>query len=62
MALSDEDCGKLCYQVKGKVKISFFTVNVSWLIQLNAQQEILMVKVKLLNELQDLLALKTVKP
>lgn len=60
--ISDDDFGNVCYQVKGKVKTSFFTVNVSWLIQLNAEQEILMVRVKLLNELQDLLALKMVQP
>jgi Nuclear transport factor 2 (NTF2) domain len=55
---SAEENGNLSYQVKGKVKTSFFTVNVSWTIVLNPEKEILSVKVKLLNELQDLLALK----
>ncbi len=46
------------YQVTGYVKTSFFTVNVGWSIQLNVTKEIVSVHVKLLAELQDLLALK----
>ena len=46
------------YQVTGYVKTSFFTVNVRWSIQLNATKEIVSAKVKLLAELQDLVALK----
>ena len=53
---SDDGCS-LC-QVEGNVKTDFFTVNVGWSIQLNADNEIMSVKVKLLAELQDLLAIK----
>jgi Nuclear transport factor 2 (NTF2) domain len=61
VTVSIEECQDLCCQVEGKVKTSWFTVNASWFIRLNAEKEILMVRVKLLNELQDLLALKRVK-
>lgn len=56
--VSAEDSSNLFYQIKGKVKTGFFTVNVSWTIALNPKKEILGVKVTLLHELQDLLALK----
>lgn len=46
------------YKVFGYVATSFFKVNVSWSIQLNAIKEIVCIQVKLLAELQDLLALK----
>jgi hypothetical protein len=52
------DDGSNLYQIKGYVKTSFFRVNVGWSIQLNADKEITVVKVILLAELQDLLALK----
>jgi hypothetical protein len=52
------DDGSSVYQIRGHVKTSCFTVNVGWEIQLNAAKEIKFVGVKLLAELQDLLALK----
>ncbi len=44
------------YYIQGKVKMPWFTVNVTWLIQLNAAQEIIIVDIKLLASLNDLLA------
>ena len=55
--ISHED-SQITYQVAGYVKTSFFTVNVGWSIQLNSEQEIVSVEVKLLAELQELLGLK----
>ena len=49
---------QISYQVMGYVKTSFFTVNVGWSIQLNSEQEIVSVEVKLLADLQELLRLK----
>ena len=49
---------QITYQVMGYVKTSFFTVNVGWSIQLNSEQEIISVEVKLLADLQELLGLK----
>ena len=46
------------YQILGKVQTNYFTVNVSWLIQLNIAKEIMAVEVKLLASLTDLLNLK----
>jgi hypothetical protein len=46
------------YRILGKVKITYFTVNVGWSIELNSDNQILSVRVKLLAELQDLLTLK----
>jgi hypothetical protein len=46
------------YQIFGKVKTSYFTVNVSWSIEINSANEILSVRIELLAELQDLLKLK----
>jgi hypothetical protein len=46
------------YEIQGYVKTSFFTVNVCWLIELDDNQNIVSVEVKLLAQLQDLLALK----
>jgi hypothetical protein len=43
------------YHVQGKVQTNYFTVNVSWLIQLNPDNEILLVEVKLLAALEELL-------
>jgi len=53
----DKD-GYAFYQIIGTVKTNFFTVNVGWSIELNADKEIVVVEVKLLAELQDLLMLK----
>jgi hypothetical protein len=46
------------YEIQGYVKTSFFTINVCWLIELSDNREIVSVEVKLLAQLQDLLALK----
>ena len=48
------------YQIQGQVEINWFTVNVSWWIQLNAEQEILAIEVKLLTSLDDLLSFSRV--
>ena len=58
--ISNED-SQIYYQIIGYVKTSFFTVNVGWSIQLNSEQEIVSVEVKLLAELQELLGLKVMK-
>jgi hypothetical protein len=44
------------YQIQGKVEMNWFTVNVSWSMQLNAAKEIVLVEVKLLTSLDDLLS------
>jgi hypothetical protein len=44
------------YQIQGKVEMNWFTVNISWLIELNAAQEIMTVDVKVLTTLDDLLS------
>ena len=46
------------YEIQGYVKTSFFTVNVCWIIELDDNQEIISIELKLLAQLQDLLALK----
>jgi hypothetical protein len=46
------------YRILGKVKTSYFTVNVGWSIEVTPDNEIVSVRVKLLAELQDLLTLK----
>ena len=46
------------YQVQGKVKTNYFTVNASWLIDLNTMKEIVLVEIKLLESLSNLLAFK----
>jgi hypothetical protein len=53
MLLKDNELAQ--YHVQGKVKTNYFTINVSWLIQLNADKEILLVEVKLLAALEELL-------
>lgn len=50
--------GGTSYQIAGNVKLSLFTINVGWSINVNAQGEIASVTVKLLAALQDLLPLK----
>lgn len=46
------------YQIQGKVKTNYFTVNASWLINLNTAKEITLVEIQLLENLSDLLAFK----
>ncbi len=54
-ALLIRDAGLAQYHIQGKVKTNYFTINVSWLIQLNAAKEILLVEVKLLAALEELI-------
>ena len=54
----DTPDGATVYQIAGHVKVSMFTINVGWSIELNNDREIAAVKVNLLAELQDLLPLK----
>ena len=49
-------------EVIGKVKTSLFTVNVAWFFNLNQEQEIITVKIKLLASPQELLGLKQQSP
>jgi hypothetical protein len=44
------------YQIQGKVEINWFTVSISWSIELNTAKEIVLVDVKLLTSLNDLLS------
>ena len=55
-AMIAQDC--IQYQVQGKVKTNYFTVNASWLISLNSIKEITFVEIQLLEKLGDLLAFK----
>jgi hypothetical protein len=43
------------YQIQGKVQTNYFTINVSWLMQLNKDDELVLVEVKLLAALEELL-------
>jgi hypothetical protein len=52
------ESGSTVYRILGKVKTSYFTVNVGWSIEVTPDDEIRSVRVKLLAELQDLLTLK----
>jgi hypothetical protein len=45
-------------KVMGKVQTSLFSINVSWCFELNAQDEILTIRVKLLAALEELLSLQ----
>ena len=47
------------YHIQGKVKTSFFTVDVSWSIELNAAKEIMAVDVKLLASINELLSFRS---
>ncbi len=47
---------RIQYQIQGKVEMNWFTVNISWSIQLNAAKEITLLEVKLLASLDDLLS------
>ena len=53
-----EENGITVYQISGNVKTSYFTVNVVWTIELNAEQQIISAKIKLLATLEDLLRFK----
>ena len=55
-AVIAHDCTQ--YQIKGKVKTSYFTINTSWLINLNSMKEITLIEIQLLEKLGDLLAFK----
>jgi hypothetical protein len=46
------------YHIQGQVKTNYFTINVTWLFQLNLDREILLVEVKLLAALDELLKFK----
>jgi SnoaL-like domain len=46
------------YHIQGQVKTNYFSINVSWLIQLNSEREIVLVEVKLLAALEELLKFK----
>lgn len=46
------------YKITGKVQTPVFSVNVNWLFVLNAQSEILSVKIKLLASPQELLGMR----
>lgn len=54
--LLEDGCTEV--QVSGKVQTPVFAVNVSWLFRLNANQELLLAKVKLLASPQALLGLR----
>jgi hypothetical protein len=56
--VQSENDGITVYQIGGNVKTSYFTVNVIWIIELNAEQQIVSAKIKLLATLQDLLHLQ----
>ena len=47
------------YHIQGKVKTNFFTVDVSWSIELNAAKEIMAVDVKLLASINELLSFRS---
>ncbi len=53
----DNPDGATVYQIAGRVKLSLFSINVNWAIQLNPEREIAAVTVKLLAELQELLSI-----
>jgi hypothetical protein len=43
------------YHIQGKVQTNYFIINVSWLMQLNTNNAIVLVEVKLLAALEELL-------
>ena len=53
-----ENNGITIYQISGTVKTSYFTINVVWIIEVNAEQQIVSAKIKLLATLEDLLRFK----
>jgi hypothetical protein len=54
-----QDSKQTHYQIQGKVETNWFTVNVSWSIQLNSMKELVAVEVSLLASLTDLFHLDT---
>ncbi len=46
------------YHIQGQVKTNYFSINVSWLFQLDSEREIVLVEVKLLAALDELLKFK----
>lgn len=54
-----QDSEQTHYRIQGKVETNWFTVNVSWSIQLNSIKEIMAVEVSLSASLTDLLHLDT---
>ncbi len=56
MLIKDNDL--IQYQIQGRVKTSYFTINVSWLMQLTSADRICLVEVKLLASLPELLKIK----
>ncbi len=50
------DANHTQYQIQGKVELNWFTVNISWSIELNAAKEIVLVDVQILTSLDDLLS------
>jgi Nuclear transport factor 2 (NTF2) domain len=57
VSLAADRDGETIYHISGQVKTSLFTVNIGWTIELNADQQIGCVTIKLLAELQELLGL-----
>ena len=55
--MKNSDCTQ--YQIQGKVQTNFFTVDVSWSIELNAAKEIMAVDVKLLASINELLSFRS---
>ncbi len=53
-AILKSDHQHIQYQIYGRVKTNYFTVKVSWLMQLNPISEIMVVEVKLLASLKEL--------
>jgi hypothetical protein len=53
LLVRDDDLAQ--YHIQGKVKTNYFTINVSWLMQLNTDKEILLLEVKLLAALEELM-------
>ena len=59
VADSLENSDRTQYHIQGKVKTNFFTVNVSWSIELNANKQIIAVDVKLLASINELLSFRS---
>lgn len=55
--LREDGCTEL--QVVGRVQTPMFSVNVAWLFILNPDQEILLIKIKLLASLQELVKFRS---
>jgi hypothetical protein len=56
-AMLIRDDNLIQYHVQGQVKTKYFTINVSWLMQLNADLKIVLMEVKILAALEELLKL-----